>query len=486
MRDFYARKERYRIFHGSTNSTRQYKIDRNKMVDTSSLSHVLSVDTLSRTALVEPNVPMDQLVAAVLPYGLVPPVVMEFPNITVGGGFAGTSGESSSFKHGFFDATINWFEMVLPDGEVVRASQSEYEDLFYGAAGSFGSMGVATLFELRLVEAKAYVELTYQPVLSLKGTFDLIREAVRDRRHDYIDGIMMAKERGIVMTGRLTDTVAPGVRVQTFRRAQDPWFFIHADRVTRKSTSPVKEAVPLEDYLFRYDRGAFFTGKYAFEYFMVPFNRITRWALDGFMKTKVMYHALHASGHSRQYIIQDLAIPAHRAERFVEYVDDKLALYPLWLCPLSPRAQTSMHPRSPTPGADDDEAESELGQLINVGVWGPGPNDYGKFVDVNRDLEREVRELGGMKWLYAQAFYTEDEFWSIYDRAWYDGLRRKYHGHHLASVYEKVRVDLSEVQERGNMSLQSWLKDRFWSTWPMTGLYGVLQTMVSRDYLLAK
>lgn len=50
--------------------------------------------------------PMDRLVEETLKYGLIPPVVMEFPGITAGGGYSGTSGESSSFKHGFFDRTL--------------------------------------------------------------------------------------------------------------------------------------------------------------------------------------------------------------------------------------------------------------------------------------------------------------------------------------------------------------------------------------------
>lgn len=73
------------------------------MVDTSAMSRVLKIDTERKTALVEPNVPMDSLVEATLRHGLIPPVVMEFPGITVGGGFAGTSGESSSFRYSFFD-----------------------------------------------------------------------------------------------------------------------------------------------------------------------------------------------------------------------------------------------------------------------------------------------------------------------------------------------------------------------------------------------
>lgn len=84
VRSFYERKEKFRIFHGSTNSTRKSAMskDPNKVVDTSRLNHVVSVDTHRQTALVEPNVPMDRLVEETLKYGLVPPVVMEFVRTT--------------------------------------------------------------------------------------------------------------------------------------------------------------------------------------------------------------------------------------------------------------------------------------------------------------------------------------------------------------------------------------------------------------------
>ena len=76
---FYERKVPFRLYHGSTNTTRQRQMDPNKVIDTSKLNNVLKVDTEKMTCLVEPNVAMDELVDAVAPYGLLPPVVMEFP-----------------------------------------------------------------------------------------------------------------------------------------------------------------------------------------------------------------------------------------------------------------------------------------------------------------------------------------------------------------------------------------------------------------------
>jgi len=98
---FFHLKQPFRIYHGSTNSTRPTQFDEDKMIDTSELSNVLEVDTKRKTALVEPNVAMEALVQSTLTYGLLRQVVMEFAKITVGGGFSGTSGESSSFRHGF-------------------------------------------------------------------------------------------------------------------------------------------------------------------------------------------------------------------------------------------------------------------------------------------------------------------------------------------------------------------------------------------------
>ena len=474
VRQFYDRKESFRIYHGSTNSTRQAKFPRSKTVDTSDLSDVLEVDVERKVALVEPNVPMDQLVKATLRYGLIPPVVMEFPGITAGGGFAGTSGESSSFKHGFFDNTVNWIEVVLASGDVVAVSDTKSPDLFYGAAGSFGTLCITTLLEIQLIEAKIYVELTYLPVYNVFVSIQKLEEAIADPSNDYIDGILFSLNRGVIMTGHLTNVPKDGMKIQRFSRARDPWFYLHAkEKLSKNNTNPSTEVIPLEDYLFRYDRGAFWTGFYAFQYFMTPFNRFTRWLLDPFMHTRVMYHALHASDHAQQYIIQDLALPKSTAQQFIEYIDKEFKFYPLWLCPLRNNNHISLHPRSLIPLED---SSTKKAMLLNIGVWGPGPREPDQFAELNRKLERKLHELSGMKWLYAQAYYTEEEFWEIYDRDWYDKLRLKYNATSWPSIFEKVRVDL-DAQKRAYGGV--------WAVWPFSGLYGVLRAAVGGDYVLA-
>ncbi|CAK7273320.1 hypothetical protein SEPCBS119000_005593 [Sporothrix epigloea] len=495
VRQFFARSEPYRIFHGSTNSTRPRTAatGHTRAVDISALRNVLRVDAQRRVALVEPNVPMDRLVAATLPHGLVPPVVMEFPGITAGGGFAGTAAESSSFRHGFFDETVNQVEMVLASGEVVEASprpDDPRRDLFQGAAGALGTLGITTMMELQLVRARKHVRTTYHRCASVRETVELIRQkadpANADNTHDYVDGILFSKDHGVVVTGTMTDEEPAAAAVQTFSRPRDPWFYLHVQDKTARlpAATAVTEHIPLAEYLFRYDRGGFWVGRSAFSYWPFPFHRWTRWFLDDFLHTRMLYKALHASGQSASYIVQDLALPYATAEAFVDYTADTFGIWPLWLCPLPAPRQPTFHPHQ-VPGAKlvmaANEASKETSaaapaQMLNIGLWGrPPAASADRCMALNRDLEhRLAADFGGMKWFYAHAYYDEAEFWNIYDRPAYEALREKYKATSLPSVYDKLRTKAPAATNE---------KSDWRRRWPFAGVYGLRQAIASKEYL---
>ncbi|KAF5713734.1 FAD-binding domain-containing protein, partial [Fusarium globosum] len=254
-RQLFNRGEPYRVFHGSTNCTRPRPSVQSNKIDISQLCNVLEIDTNSRKVLVEPNVPMDKLVAATLKHGLIPPVVMEFPGITVEGGFASTGGESSSFKYGFFDRTVSSVEMVLADGQVVTASKERNADLFYGVPGALGTLGLVTMVEIDLIEAKKFVKTTYHSRPTVKQTVEVVQKESSNQSNDYVDGIMFSKDHGAAITGEMTDETP--IRAQTFSHATDPWFYLHVQDITRLIPSKITEFIPLAEYLFRYDRGGF-------------------------------------------------------------------------------------------------------------------------------------------------------------------------------------------------------------------------------------
>ena len=79
------------------------------------------------------------------------------------------------------------------------------------------------------------------------------------------------------------------------------------------------------------------------------------------------------------------------------------------------------------------------GLFINFGFWDivPNPQKYaaGYF---NRKIEAKVRELGGVKSLYSDAYYDEDTFWQLYDGEQYFKLKQNYDPEgRLKNLYQK-------------------------------------------------
>ncbi|KAK5175453.1 uncharacterized protein LTR77_000592 [Saxophila tyrrhenica] len=452
VRNFHKTQQRFRIYHGSTSSTRR-PVDgtSTNTIDTSALNNILEIDGVNKVAVVEANAPMDALLEATLDLNLMPLVVTEFPGITVGGAFSGTAGESSSFKHSFFDQTVSKIEMVMADGEVVNCSEAKNKEVFRGAPGALGTLGVVTLLYVRLQPAAKWVEVTYHPFESVEGALRMFRRFWKDEGVDYLDGVMFSPTKGAVVTGQLCDVKPEGLPVQRFSRAKDPWYYMHVEEcISSGGSEPHRELVPLPDYLFRYNRGCFWCGKSMFDLTGLPFTKGTPQWLEFMLRTRMLYKALHAQDPNTLMVILDLALPFSAAEEFVNWQAERLDIWPLWLCPLRIGAMSTLHPH---PLRTEDK-EDEM--MLNVGLYGVSPRDYEEWVSANLDLESKVTELGGMKWAYAAQLYSRDMFWQQYDKKWYDNSREKCHATSLPDVYEKTSVDYEAGRKMTKESKEYW------------------------------
>ena len=124
--------------------------------------------------------------------------------------------------------------------------------------------------------------------------------------------------------------------------------------------------------------------------------------------------------------------------------------------------------------------------IISIGVWGPCMPRGTDFVVLNRALEAKVASLGGLKWVYAHNHYTPSEFWSNYDKQWYDNLREKYHAEYLPSMYEKTKFDWEAEEKAIRSSWLRWVCSFVWWIWPVPGIYGLVCCLVGSEYLVAK
>lgn len=446
VKKFYESGKRFRIYHGSTNSTRPSVSKSKNIIDTSRLNKVLRIDTRMR-AIVQPNVPMDALLVETLKHGLMPLVVTEFPGITVGGAFSGTAGESSSFKHGYFDQTVTKAEVILANGEYFGCSANGRTDLFKGVPGSLGSLGVVTLLHIQLQRAYKYVEVTYHPFNTAKEAIDKLQACITEETSgsiDFLDGIMFSATKGAIIAGRMVDVNPQNLPVQRFIRPQDPWYFMHVEsRIDASSAAPVRELVPLPDYIFRYNRGIFWLGKQTFDILGVKPSGRARKITHHAFTARMGYARLHQQ-QANTMLIQDLAIPFSAAEEFIQWLEEKFGIYPLWLCPLRVPPTPTLHPHHWKEGTKDAKTPD---LMLNIGLYDVSGRSYDEWVTQNRELEDKVFQLGGMKWSYAAQMYDEDKFWAQHDREWYDLLRGKYQARSLPTMYEKSHINVEEQRK---------------------------------------
>lgn len=111
----------------------------------------MTVDVPSRTARAGGGLRWGEFDAATQAHGLHTPggrvTTTGVGGFTTGGGYGWTSS-----RYGLACDNLLSAEVVLADGSIVRASEEEHADLFWGIRGGSGNFGIVTGFEFRLHE----------------------------------------------------------------------------------------------------------------------------------------------------------------------------------------------------------------------------------------------------------------------------------------------------------------------------------------------
>lgn len=148
------------------------------MIDLSLMNRV-HVDAEKRTARVEGGCLLQDMDRETQAFGLATPggiiSTTGVAGLTLGGGFGWLSR-----KYGLSIDNLLETEVVTADGRVLRASESETPDLFWGLRGDGGNFGVVTSFTFKLHEVgpELYSGLIVQPFEAAKNYLRSYREFV--------------------------------------------------------------------------------------------------------------------------------------------------------------------------------------------------------------------------------------------------------------------------------------------------------------------
>ncbi len=397
-------------------------------VDVGGFDQVIAVDPSAQTLTVEGMTTYAAAVDACLPHGVMPAVVPQLRSITVGGAIAGVGIEATSFRHGLVHHTMRTLDVLTGDGRIVTCTPgNEHRDLYFGFPNSYGTLGYVIRASVATLPVKRFVHVVHTHVEDRDECFARLAQACADPGVDFVDGVVFGPDEHYVSCGTFVDD-APAASDYTFEQ-----IYYRSLRTKRE------DWLTANDYLWRWDTDWFWCSKHVLADRPLVRRLLGRKRLNSITYQKIMRWNTRwgftrllrkASGVHAESVIQDVDIPIERASEFLAFMHREIGILPIWLCPI-------VAPATPQPFTLYAVPSGRL--YVNFGFWDVvtrrEPHEAGHF---NRLLEQKVSDLGGIKSLYSDAYYPEDEFWRHYGREPYRALKARYDPEGtLGDLYDK-------------------------------------------------
>lgn len=87
--------------------------------------------------------------------------------------------------------------------------KEENSDLFHAVPWSCGTLGFLVAAEIKIVPAKSWVKLHYEPVRGLENICERFTEASKNKQNTFVEGIQYTLDSAVIMTGTMTDHAEP-------------------------------------------------------------------------------------------------------------------------------------------------------------------------------------------------------------------------------------------------------------------------------------
>jgi Delta24-sterol reductase len=414
------------------------------------LYDIIRIDEINETVVVEPLVNMGQLSRELNKKGWTLAVLPELDVLTVGGLINGFGIESSSHKYGLFQYALVSFDLVTPDGQLRHCSQSENEELFYTVPWSHGTLGLLVAAELKILRAKPYIRLTYEPLRGLENIVSRFEEVSRNKEIQFVEMLQFGRDEAVLMVGEFVDRPSGDGPINRIGRWYKPWFYSHVQGKLTKDEVRV-EYLPLNDYYHRHTRGLFWEMSEVIPFANKPlFRWLLGWSLPPEMSL-MKYFETETTMRLRDkyHVVQDMLVPISALGASLEYFDNQYLLYPLWICPMEvreyPKGLGFIQPLKNENGQVDE-------LFVDIGAYGSpkAPNFDGDTA--LRKLEQFVIEHNGFQAMYAKTLMSKEQFRTMFNHSGYDALRAQITNVDKAfpEVYDKLsgKARLSPVEYR--------------------------------------
>jgi len=358
-------------------------------LDLRGLNRVLEFRPVERTVRVQAGVRWCDLQRFVDPHGLAVKVMQSYANFTVGGSL-GVNVHGRYVGLGPLILSVRALRLVLADGSLVEATPREHAELFYGAIGGYGGLGVIVEAELELAENERLERVSRK--LTASEYLQHFRDEVRD-------------SPGAVLHN--ADLYPPDyrrVRSVTWRRTK------RAATVSHR-LMPLRRMHPLQRY-FIWAVTETPLGKWRKEYLLDPL--VFRRSPVHWRNYEAGYDAAELEPASRRhstYVLQEYFVPVAQLGEFVSRMGEILGRHRVNALNVSIR-----HAR-PDPGSLLAWAREEVFAFVLYYKQRVRENARQRVAVWTRELIEAALACGGCYYLPYQAHATEEQFHRAYPRA---------------------------------------------------------------------
>src|SRR2546426_11399379 len=129
----------------------QIATDGSLFIDMRGMDRVVTFSPENRRITVEAGITWRKIQEAIDPHGLSVQIMQSYANFTVGGSLS-VNVHGRYVGQGPLIGSVESITVVLADGQLVEASPSQNAELFYGAIGGYGGLGIIVEATLELAD----------------------------------------------------------------------------------------------------------------------------------------------------------------------------------------------------------------------------------------------------------------------------------------------------------------------------------------------
>jgi FAD/FMN-containing dehydrogenase/SAM-dependent methyltransferase len=358
-------------------------------IDMRGMNRVVSFSPLEATIRVQAGIRWREVQRFIDPHDMSVKIMQAYANFTVGGSLS-VNAHGRYMGLGPLILSVRSIRIVLADGSLLEASSRRHSEIFYGAIGGYGALGV-------IVEA----ELDLAPNIPVK------RVAKKVSLADYVENF---RSRIFTTQGAIfhnADLYPP-----QFTRLRSVSWVETDERVTEQQR--------LQMFGQNYQVNRYFTwaisetrfGRWRREYLLDPLidlHKKVHWR-----NFEASYDVAELEPSSRQnstYLLQEYFVPAERLAEFIPKIAEILRRYGVNAVNVSVR-------HSPAdPGSLLAWAKGETFALVLYCKQRTRGNAKDRVVVWTRELIDAAISVGGAYYLPYQIYATRDQFHAAYPRA---------------------------------------------------------------------